>query len=1125
MAGNPDFRLIVGADVNLSYQQMKEDLNEVIKRLGSDPVRVKVGLDQTSAKGIQKEIDAALSNSKTKADIGLKFDTSAFKDFQDKVTNGLGEISRLVSEISNKNLGLNLNISDANTAQEQIAGVRGEVLAYAKALEQAQSEVLNLYSRKFGRALAEEGADLGKAVGVIVNYRTELSRITESIDKQNTLTGLKVRRDELEQLRAAIVPVIEAANKLGATNFDIKRLIPTEIPANVASSADKVSELFSKLGAIGGSSEASVKQQTEAIAETVRVLQDEMRKVTEVSEKYDAHKMAVEAAAQAEAAKARESSNVAGALKNEEAATDMATNAAKKHAKETQDSAQASADVMSQLLHLQQKIGSNTAKQSGLTGSDVKLYQELEEQINRDTDAFDKLYQANEKVFSSTQLDKLSQGWQDLDDKASIAGAKAIDKIRALAEEHVRAAERVRAAEQEKKAAQEAAAIAARDASAEANAQKQVDEAYKRTLETLKQLGNARLEIQKAKFSGTDKDVEAAIEKYKRLKDEYTALRKSFVDAEKPPTNSTAKLSAQQSAGLTHEIERQRDALITLKDTQARMDYARLGKQAEDASHEFEKLRENINKISDQSKINTSDIDKLVGLLQKAQDAKLDNGQRQTALNEFNALLKTTASNVAALTEQEKKAAQEAAALQKVTDSIGAYEARFSKIGESIAHMGGAPSKELEAAYDRLRSLLNTMKSDTSSEQDKINASKDWAKAVQEVTERVSAEEQVYTRAKQAEAQAAREQAQAAKEEAAAESARVKEQGELSAQAEKAAQSLERLYESTLKISDGTKLSTEDLNKMIDLLRQAQDVTLDPSQRQAALNEFNKILESTTFKVEELIRAEKEEAEAAKQAEQEKKRAYAAEVQKQNLLKQAQSLLQRVTNAQQNWTKAASNSATRDAYNGLAEYKTRLNEIISALNSGKMAPEEFRVELAKLNSEFAKSSSTIQGAGSAVKGYFGRGLDQLRSRLSYTFGFAAIVTKTVAEVRKMISTAVELDTAMNNLQIVTRGSNDDMAAYGKTVSQMAKETAQSTKDLIDATTVYARLGYTMDESATLAKYTAQLQNVGSIEASAAQDAMTAIIKAFHKDVDDVESVMDKLVTVGKRIAQSCSNAA
>ena len=47
----------------------------------------------------------------------------------------------------------------------------------------------------------------------------------------------------------------------------------------------------------------------------------------------------------------------------------------------------------------------------------------------------------------------------------------------------------------------------------------------------------------------------------------------------------------------------------------------------------------------------------------------------------------------------------------------------------------------------------------------------------------------------------------------------------------------------------------------------------------------------------------------------------------------------------------------------------------------------------------------------------------------------------------------------------------------------------------------------------------------SIEASAAQDAMTAIIKAFHKDVDDVESVMDKLVTVGKRIAQSCSNAA
>ena len=65
----------------------------------------------------------------------------------------------------------------------------------------------------------------------------------------------------------------------------------------------------------------------------------------------------------------------------------------------------------------------------------------------------------------------------------------------------------------------------------------------------------------------------------------------------------------------------------------------------------------------------------------------------------------------------------------------------------------------------------------------------------------------------------------------------------------------------------------------------------------------------------------------------------------------------------------------------------------------------------------------------------------------------------------------------------------------------------------------------MDDSATLAKYTAQLQNVGNIEAGAAQDAMTAILKAFDKDVDDVEDVMNKLVVVGKIIAQGCGNAA
>jgi len=235
--------------------------------------------------------------------------------------------------------------------------------------------------------------------------------------------------------------------------------------------------------------------------------------------------------------------------------------------------------------------------------------------------------------------------------------------------------------------------------------------------------------------------------------------------------------------------------------------------------------------------------------------------------------------------------------------------------------------------------------------------------------------------------------------------------------------------------------------------------------------------------------------------------------------------LQRVTRAQENWSKAQNNPATRGEYQNLEAYKKQLNDMITSLHSGDGDVNRFAADLQKLNASFAHTQSVVTGAGAAVRSYFGTGLQQLASSMSYTFGFAAIVTKSIAEIRKMISTAVELDTAMNQLQIVTRSSTQDMENYAGSVSQIAKETAQSTKDLIDATTVYARLGYTIDESQTLAKYTAMLQNVGNIDSSAAQDAMTAIIKAFDKDVTDVEDVMNKMVVVGNNFPISVSQVA
>ena len=80
-------------------------------------------------------------------------------------------------------------------------------------------------------------------------------------------------------------------------------------------------------------------------------------------------------------------------------------------------------------------------------------------------------------------------------------------------------------------------------------------------------------------------------------------------------------------------------------------------------------------------------------------------------------------------------------------------------------------------------------------------------------------------------------------------------------------------------------------------------------------------------------------------------------------------------------------------------------------------------------------------------------------------------------------------------------------------------------DLTDSATTFARLGYSMNESSTLAKYTSMLKNVGDIDVGDAQNAMTALIKAYDLDVKNIETVMDKMVDVGNNFPISVSEIA
>ena len=336
-------------------------------------------------------------------------------------------------------------------------------------------------------------------------------------------------------------------------------------------------------------------------------------------------------------------------------------------------------------------------------------------------------------------------------------------------------------------------------------------------------------------------------------------------------------------------------------------------------------------------------------------------------------------------------------------------------------------------------------------------------------------------------------------------------QNDATAENQKAAESVEALNQRYEALNE----KTAEVTQKMDALRQAQQALANTKpgtdERKQAMEAYSTALRDATDAVKAQADVEKEQE--------------ALNGKRTGMLQQLNAMLVQCEDAQKRYAAAARLGLASEDYSKLGPYISYIRQMIDALEAGAPITAKAAAGFDKLKASISSTMASLKTGGSAIGTWVTNDMQQLKSRLTYTFSLAAMVYKAINEVKKMVSTAVELDTAMNNLQIVTRSSGEEMEKYAKRVSDMAKETSQATKDLIDATTVYARLGYTLDESAILSKYTAMLQGVGDIEASAAQDAMTAIIKAFDKDVNDVEDVMNKMVVVGNNFPISVSQIA
>lgn len=213
-----------------------------------------------------------------------------------------------------------------------------------------------------------------------------------------------------------------------------------------------------------------------------------------------------------------------------------------------------------------------------------------------------------------------------------------------------------------------------------------------------------------------------------------------------------------------------------------------------------------------------------------------------------------------------------------------------------------------------------------------------------------------------------------------------------------------------------------------------------------------------------------------------------------------------------------------DEVAGLEKNADTLSRYLEGFKNGTVSAEKFREELAKIggsNAEYINSLKESDQYANSFSDKMQRFKMHLTTLTSIVRGFQMVRMV----VQPLVNAVTEVDTAMTQLRIVTNASNADMEQYANSIMNVADKTAGSVKDLVNSTTTFARLGYTLDQSADLAKYTQMLENVGDIDEAAATSAITAIVKAYNVSADDLESVMDKLVETGNHFPISVAELA
>lgn len=220
------------------------------------------------------------------------------------------------------------------------------------------------------------------------------------------------------------------------------------------------------------------------------------------------------------------------------------------------------------------------------------------------------------------------------------------------------------------------------------------------------------------------------------------------------------------------------------------------------------------------------------------------------------------------------------------------------------------------------------------------------------------------------------------------------------------------------------------------------------------------------------------------------------------------------------WSKAKTGD-TKDAYSDLERGIETLKELRVELERTGIATAEWESNFKGACAQIASASAKIEPSGRAKK-TFGDSVFGVVDELAGYIDVIDVAFEAYETGRKMVEAVTEIDTAMTELKKVTDETDASYNAFLDEASVRAKDLGATVSDVVSSSADFARLGYDLDEAASLADAALVYKNVGDgiSDIETASSSIISTMQAFNIEAKDAMSIVDSFNAVGNNFAIS-----